>query len=167
MKKIHLLRHAKSDWGDASLADINRPLNARGVRTAQLMALKLHEAGCHFVNIFCSPAVRAQSTICLINEQLPEVALKWKTDEALYTFDSNCLREWFQSLDESISEVLVVGHNPGLTNFCNALSHGDIQNIPTCGYVKLIASNPCTWPEISKTTFIVDTFLKPKELMLN
>jgi len=78
VKKIHLLRHAKSDWGDASLDDIKRPLNARGIRTASAMALELVNAGCSFEHVFCSPAVRAQSTITLIGEQLPNLQITWE-----------------------------------------------------------------------------------------
>jgi phosphohistidine phosphatase len=165
MKRIHLLRHAKSDWGDASLADIDRPLNARGIRATQFMAVKLVEAGCPFVNVFCSPAVRAQSTITLMSKQLSEMHVKWKTDKALYTFDSSDLHEWFRFLDESISECLIVGHNPALTNFCNELTGGDIQNIPTCGYVQLVARSACTWSQLSETPFEIMAFLKPKDLM--
>jgi phosphohistidine phosphatase len=164
MKKIHLLRHAKSDWGDASLEDINRPLNTRGIRTAKLMASKLVEAGCPFVNVFCSPAVRAQSTITLINEQLADTNIDWKTDDALYTFDSSELFLWFQSLDESISECLIVGHNPAFTNFASKISDCDIGNIPTCGYIQLTASRDCRWSDITDTPFTLTTFLKPKAL---
>ncbi len=166
MKTIHLLRHAKSDWSNAALADINRPLNARGNHTAKMMAPALIKAGCNFNHIFCSPAVRAQSTITLISEQLPEAFIQWKTDDALYTFNSDDLLSWFQTLDESISELLMIGHNPALTDFCNHLSGADIANIPTCGYVKLVSAEPCSWSQMNKTDFKIMSFIKPKELML-
>ncbi|MEE9332443.1 MAG: phosphoglycerate mutase family protein [Methylophilaceae bacterium] len=165
MKKIHLLRHAKSDWGDDLLADIDRSLNTRGITVALYMASQLHQAGCPFVHVFCSPAARAQSTIELISKQLPTINFQWQTDEALYTFDSRRLHEWFRSLDESISECLIIGHNPALTNFCNQLSNSEIQNIPTCGYIQLVASRACSWQEVSETPFELTTFLKPKDLM--
>ncbi|MEL6556492.1 MAG: histidine phosphatase family protein, partial [Cyanobacteria bacterium J06621_11] len=63
MKKLHFIRHAKSSWRNAYLADIDRPLNERGVRSCQVMAAQIVKAGCPLDNIFCSPAVRAQSTI--------------------------------------------------------------------------------------------------------
>lgn len=168
MKKIHLLRHAKSDWGNASLADIDRPLNAHGIRIAQLMASKLAEAGCHFSqNVFCSPAVRTQETIKLISEQLPAQHMQWVTEDALYTFESSQLKTWVQSLDESITELLIIGHNPALTYFCNELTNSDISHIPTCGYVQLTATKVCSWPEVSNTLFKVKTFLQPKALGIN
>ncbi len=165
MKKIHLLRHAKSSWGNASLADIDRPLNARGMNTAAFMAPHLLEAGCALDHVFCSPAVRAQATISLISKHLPTIDLTWVTDQDLYTFDSNKLLQWFQNLDESIDELLIIGHNPAFTNLCNLLSHHQIQNIPTCGYVQLTATQTGTWQAISETPFELTTFIRPKALM--
>lgn len=163
MKTIHLLRHAKSDWSDTALTDIDRPLNARGIRSAKLMAIKLVEAGCHFEAIFCSPALRAQSTIQRISEQLPDMNIQLKTDKSLYTFDAAELFSWFQALDDSLSDVLIIGHNPALTDFCYALSDRDIQNIPTCAYVQLKATQPCLWSKIAQTPFTITSFIKPKD----
>lgn len=163
MKTIQLLRHAKSDWTDATLADIQRPLNARGMRSTKLMATKLVEVNCQFDTIYCSPAVRAQSTIQRISEQLPDNNIKWNTDENLYTFDAAELFAWFQKLDNAISSVLIVGHNPALTDFCHALTDSNIQNIPTCAYVRLNAMHECTWSQIAQTPFTLTNFIKPKD----
>ncbi len=165
MKKIHLIRHAKSSWEDDSLLDIDRPLNKRGIRTCQFMASEIVDAGCRFANVFCSSAIRAQSTIELIDQHLPEIEIQWQIDDALYTFNSANLHRWCRVLDESMSEIVIVGHNPAFTNFCNELSNSDIHNIPTCGYAQLVAKNEGTWQEISETSFELTAFLKPKQLM--
>jgi len=165
MKKIHLLRHAKSDWDNKALADIDRPLDERGVRTAIFMASILNNAGCPFVNVFCSPAVRAQSTVELISEHLLEIDFQWQVDNDLYTFNSSRLHEWFRQLDEATSECLIIGHNPALTFFCNQLSNSSIKNIPTCGYAQLTASRECIWQDVSETHFELTSFLRPKDLM--
>lgn len=165
MKRIHLLRHAKSSWADASLADIDRPLNKRGVRTCRFMAQHLYDAGCCFDNVFCSPAVRAQSTIELTSSCLAGKDIRWETDDELYGADSEDLFRWCTSLDESISELMIIGHNPGLTDFCNELSGSSVRNIPTCGYVQLGARMNFRWPETSEGSFELTTFLRPKELM--
>ena len=164
MRKIHLLRHAKSSWADESLADIDRPLNKRGIRTCRFMAQHIYDAGCCFDRVFCSPAVRAQSTIELISRCLPDVDVRWQITEDLYGADSEDLRAWCRSLDESIAEFLIIGHNPTLTDFCNDLSGRCIENIPTCGYVQLTASKGCQWQEITDASFELTTFLRPKEL---
>ena len=165
MKKIHLLRHAKSSWDHASLADIERPLNERGIRTCQLMAPHINDAGCHFTHVFCSPAVRAQSTIELMSKCLPGTSFQWQIDNALYSFNSDELHLWCQKLDESIPEVFIVGHNPALTDFCNELSHSQLKNIPTSGYVQLVAKSKCTWQQLSETPFKLIHFLRPNKLL--
>jgi len=167
MKTIHLLRHAKSSWGDASLDDVDRLLNARGIRTAKSMADALVKAGCTFNHVFCSPAVRAQSTITLISEQLPEANIQWQTDTALYTFESSALLQWLQGRNEAISELMIVGHNPALTLLANQLSDGEIDHLPTCAYVQLTTTAPCTWSDIANTLFEVKALLKPKALGIN
>ena len=165
MKKIHLIRHAKSNWEDGSLADIDRPLSELGINACLFMAQHIVDAGCCFDNVFCSPAVRAQTTIELISSGMSEADVKWQTDEKLYTFSSNSLFRWFRDVDDSISEVLIIGHNPAFTEFCNEISDSDIRNIPTCGYAQLVLPQDCQWQEISEISAELTTFLKPKKLM--
>lgn len=45
MKTIYIIRHAKSDWDDAELHDIERPLADRGLKDARMMATLLKEKG--------------------------------------------------------------------------------------------------------------------------
>ncbi len=165
MKKIHLIRHAKSSWEDSLLSDVQRPLNKRGIRTCQLMASHIYAAGCHFSNVFCSPAVRAHSTIERLNQHLPNVDVQWQTDDALYTFDSERLHQFCRTLSDSVTDVVIVGHNPALTDFCNELSSANIKNLPTCGYVQLLANNDCDWLHMSEMDFELIQFLKPKKMM--
>ena len=163
MKKIHIIRHAKSSWGDVTLSDIDRPLNERGKRDAPIMARVVSEAGCSFEHVFCSPAVRAQSTIELISEALPKSEIEWRVDGALYTFDSPDLLEWFRLLDNALDEITMVGHNPAVTDTCNHLSGDMIANVPTCGYVQLVARQECRWEDIHAGAFELATFLRPKD----
>lgn len=165
MKTIHLIRHAKSSWSQPQLDDINRPLNARGVRSCKAMAPAIVKAGCSFSPIFCSPAVRAQSTIELLNEALPSQALQWQISPDLYCFSSYELLRWFKGLDEGLSEVVVVGHNPALTDFCNEISQAGLDNIPTCGYVQLKSQSNVSWQQLQDVPFELTCFIKPKQLM--
>jgi len=166
MKKIHLIRHAKSSWENAFLTDIDRPLNPRGIRTCQFMAAEIFAAGCRFENVFCSPALRAQATIELLDKHLSSVRIQWQTDERLYSFNSRDLHQWFSSLDEVMSEVVIIGHNPTFTDFCNELAiNSKIENIPTCGYVQLVTEMEDTWKEVSNASFEVVTFLRPKQCL--
>lgn len=164
MQTIHLIRHAKSSWKDDSLTDIARPLNTRGKKTCRCMAQHIADTGCCFEHIFCSPAVRAQSTIERISASL-NAELQWQTAEQLYTFDSAVLFDWCKTLDERVTDPLIIGHNPALTDFCNALGNSTIKNIPTCGYVQLSLDKDCSWPELRKGSAKLAAFLRPKKLM--
>ena len=165
MKKIHLIRHAKSSWKDTTLADIDRPLNKRGFTTSNFMADPILKAGCSFTNIFCSPALRAKTTIERISSHLPHANITWKIDDRLYTFDDGDLFVWFRSLEESINEVTIIGHNPALTDFTNRISHSDIENTPTCGYVQLKSHHAILWKDVTEASFQLSCFLVPKQLM--
>lgn len=164
MKKLHLIRHAKSSWKDSSLADIDRPLNKRGLESCQIMAQQILNAGCDFKHVFCSTAVRAQATIEHISQSLIDRNIQWHLDDALYTFNNQDLFLWWQTLDDSIPEVVMIGHNPAITDFCNEVSDSDIDNIPTCGYVQL-AFDQNLWRDLSEKSTRQLHFLKPKMFM--
>ncbi|NJN00008.1 MAG: phosphoglycerate mutase [Phormidesmis sp. RL_2_1] len=164
MKKLHLIRHAKSSWADGTMADINRPLNQRGIASCRVMAPQMVKAGCCFKQVFCSPAVRAQSTIEQLSQHLPKAAIAWQIEHALYTFDSEDLWTWWRGLDDTLSEVVIVGHNQALTDFCNQVGDQPIENIPTCGYVQL-AFEHRSWQALSAGSAQRLSFLKPKMFM--
>ena len=166
MKTIHIIRHAKSSWDQPNLPDIKRPLNGRGEYVSFAMAKVIYHAGCAFEHVFASPAVRAQATINNIAESLSsEVAITWQTDKQLYTFNSYELFDWLSGVDENIQELIIVGHNPALTDFCDELSDANILNIPTCGYVQLKCSEKVLWRDALQVKWQITTFLKPKEVL--
>ncbi|MEL6601972.1 MAG: histidine phosphatase family protein [Cyanobacteria bacterium J06614_10] len=161
MKKLHLIRHAKSSWNNSNLADIDRPLNQRGLRACQVMAPQIVKAGCSFDTVFCSPAVRAQSTIEEINQALSDQTITWQTDNQLYTFEARDLLSWCQALDEALDDVVVVGHNSAITEFVNWVGDRPLENVPTCGYVQLKLPTE-RWQDLSENSAELVTFLKPK-----
>lgn len=164
MKKLHLIRHAKSSWSDGSLADIERPLNKRGLKSCEVMAEQIVKAGCAFEHVFCSPALRAQSTIENLCAQLTTKEISWQIDQALYTFEVRDLLAWCQGLDDSLTEVVVVGHNSALTDLINMVGDQPLENLPTCGYVQL-ALGDRTWKDLSAGSTELLSFLKPKMFM--
>lgn len=137
MKTLHLIRHAKSSWSDPALADMDRPLNARGKKACKVMAPAIQNTGCTFQTIFCSSARRARQTIELIAAALPNHSTECHLDDELYTFNAMDLLNWCQRLDKALDDIVIVGHNPAITEFCNYLGDIAIDNIPTCGYVQL------------------------------
>lgn len=137
MKTLHLIRHAKSSWGNASLADVERPLNKRGEEACQLMAEHIRNAGCNFSHVYCSMAKRARLTLEGLSQALPGMAIEWTVEESLYTFSHQSLLAWCLDLPDNLDEVVLVGHNPALTRFCNEMGDRLVDNLPTCGYAQL------------------------------
>src|SRR5215211_6975738 len=69
MKTLLLVRHAKSSWADASIEDMDLPLNERGKKDAPAMAKRLKEAGISIDLILSSPAKRARKTAKYFEEE--------------------------------------------------------------------------------------------------
>lgn len=162
MKVLHLIRHAKSDWSDPNVPDIRRPINRKGRRNCQLMTQRIINAGCNFEYIYSSTAARAQLTIKWIAKTLPDRQLDWILDEDLYTFDGDQILKWCRKLPDKQSEVVIVGHNPALIDFCNKmLSQDKIDSMPTSSYVQL-GFDIDSWKELISAKASLESFLKPK-----
>ena len=107
MKKLGLLRHAKSDWGPSDKRDFDRGLNARGKRGAALMGAHVREQGVAWDRLIASPARRVQLTL---ESAAIGPAPQW--DERLYLASTDAI---YQVLHEAGGDaVLIAGHNPGL-----------------------------------------------------
>lgn len=133
MKRIVLIRHAKSSWADSSLADIDRPLNGRGKRDAPFMGKRLQQHGVKPDVVLCSPAKRARKTAKIIAKAVgfPKSSLRY--DQQIYYAGPRVLLHLLKDLDDVADVVFLVGHNYAITDFCCQLSGESIDNIPTCG----------------------------------
>ena len=141
MKKLYLLRHAKSSWKDLTLSDFNRPLNKRGKRDAPLMAKKLKELGIRPDIIISSPAKRAHKTAKIFAKTLHATL---ETEEKLYEAHTSDIKEVIQAAFKKYDSVMIVGHNPELTMFNDEISNIPIFNIPTTGIVGISFQNDGT-----------------------
>ena len=137
MKKLLLIRHAKSSWKDSALADIERPLNKRGKSEAPLMAKRLKKLNILPDLILCSPARRAVSTAKKIAQvlEVPRKAIVY--ERLIYQGDASMLLKMVQQIDDSYNQVFLIGHNPDLTSFAWKLALFEGENIPTCGIVSI------------------------------
>ncbi len=136
MKALGLVRHAKSSWRDARLPDRDRPLNRRGERDAPEMGRRLAARGFAPDLVVTSPAVRAATTARIIARALGYPEGRIVEDERLYDAASGEILDVIRGLEDRCDRALVFGHNPGLTDLVNALSHDWIPNVPTCGVVE-------------------------------
>ena len=137
MKTLTLLRHAKSSWKDTSLQDRERPLNRRGQRDAPVMAERIKESGIRPSLILSSPAVRAWTTAKSIAHEIGYPIEFLQQEQRLYHASTRNLLVVIAEQDDGFNNLMIVGHNPGLTDFANHLIPDLTHNIPTCGFVSL------------------------------
>jgi phosphohistidine phosphatase len=137
MKILTLVRHAKSDWKDASLSDRKRPLNRRGRRDAPQMGTRIVNHGIRPSLIISSPAVRAWRTAKIIAKEIGYPAEFLQREESLYLASLDELLDTVVAQDNGFNSLMVVGHNPGMTDFANFLVPGLTNNLPTAGVVSV------------------------------
>jgi phosphohistidine phosphatase len=136
MKQLILLRHAKSSWKNSTLDDADRPLADRGERDAPRMAARLKNRGAHPTLLLTSPARRALRTAEIVGLALGLGAAQLRTVPELYLASPEDIRGVLAAQDDKHDCVLVVGHNPGLTELVNELLPGlALDNLPTTGVV--------------------------------
>jgi len=134
------MRHAKSSWDDPGLADHDRPLNKRGRRDAPRVGEWLRRQRLRPELIVSSTAKRARKTAELVAESCGYDGELVVQSELYHA----SLREWLsviQTLPESASRVLCVGHNPGLEEALASWTHQEIS-MPTAAVAHLELS--CT-----------------------
>ncbi|MDF1581468.1 MAG: histidine phosphatase family protein [Desulfuromonadales bacterium] len=147
MKYLTLLRHAKSSWKDPGCDDFDRSLNKRGRQDAPLIGGRLAMLGEVPEVIISSPARRARNTADLVAAALPCQPLAIRYEPRIYEAVLGTLIEIVNQLDDDWQNVMLVGHNPGLTDLVNAFAPCKIDNIVTCGLVKL-AFRVDSWRDI-------------------
>ena len=137
MKTLTLVRHAKSSWKDRTLRDRDRPLNKRGTRDAPVMGQRIAAAGIRPALIVSSPAERAWTTARVVAGELSYPLEFLQRDENLYLASLDDWLDVVAAQEESFNSIMLVGHNPGLTDFANYLSPGLTHNVPTAGVVSV------------------------------
>lgn len=163
MKTLYLLRHAKSDWGEGTLSDVERPLNPRGQRDAPQVGQRLAQRFAPFPQ-FCSCARRASDTLDAVLDNWPAAAaLPREQSDSLYTFQAGDLLHWLQQRPASLDGLMLVGHNPALTVLtCLLVGEPVVDNLPTAGFVALSLSID-DWAEAGPGCAALDALLRPKD----
>jgi phosphohistidine phosphatase len=135
--QLTLLRHAKSAWDDAGKKDRDRPLNDRGERDAPVMGQRLRARDARPTLIVTSPAVRARRTAQIVAREIGYPAEFLQLEEDLYLASANQIIEVLARQESTFRDIVVCGHNPGMTDLANRLTGAGIDNIPTTGIVTI------------------------------
>ncbi|MBD2724585.1 MULTISPECIES: SixA phosphatase family protein [Hymenobacter] len=149
MKTLYLLRHAKSSWSFDELSDQERPLNDRGRDDAPLMGKALAKRRICPDLVVSSPAVRAMSTAVLVAREMQYPHDKIVVDAGIYNTDVDGLLGVIHHLPDTAASVLLVGHNPTITETANELSPSSLNEMPTAAVVCLRFDTD-RWEEVAK-----------------
>ncbi len=159
MKKLYIIRHAKSSWSDSSLSDFDRPLNKRGKVNAPLMGGRLKKRKIVPDIIISSPALRAKTTAKLIAKKVKYLK-KILFNQNIYDADFGVLSKILKKTDNENSTLFLFGHNPELNMLAEEYVGFD-ENIVTCGVVE-IEFDCDRWQDIGSDNAKLISFDYPK-----
>ncbi len=162
MRSLYLVRHAKSSWDTPGLSDLERPLNKRGKQDAPMMGKLLKNLGEIPDLIITSPAKRANSTAKRIATEIDYNEKVIIINDLLYMADIENFIEVIKDVNEKFKKIMIFSHNYGITDFANYISTSDIENIPTCGVVKIDFKFD-SWNKIKKEKGKLVFFEYPKK----
>jgi phosphohistidine phosphatase len=168
MRRLWLLRHAKSSWDDPVLDDRDRPLAPRGRDAAARMARHLERAEVRPSLVVCSSALRARETLAAV---LPSLGtdLDVRIDPACYTFSGSQLLEVVRALSDEHTTVLIVGHNPATEALATTLARGGERlsalraKYPT-GALAGLELDIVAWTDAGPGSGVLTDFVTPREL---
>ena len=171
MKRLSLLRHAKSSWADTGQRDFDRPLNARGREAAPVMGAFMAKRDIVPDRIFCSTAARTRETLSLILPRLrAEPIVEFRDD--FYLADPGLMMEAVCEADPLSHHILIIAHNPGLEVLAMRLTDPERSDIAALARIAekyptaALASfeGPDTWAEFGRGACALDLFATPKEI---
>lgn len=136
MKTLYVLRHAKAASDEPGRDDIDRPLAERGQRESARLGKYIAEAGIRPGLVCCSPAIRARETLAAVLAAVGVLPVVY--DEYLYGATAKDLLALLRALPNDLNAVMIVGHNPALSDLVNALSSVE-DDLPTATLVTLDA----------------------------
>ena len=158
MKKLILVRHAKSDWPEDT-DDFDRPLADRGLEDAVKMSKFLKDNNIEIQKFVSSPAVRALNT-CKIFNQTYDIEID--TNQKLYNPSERNFESVIYDLENDVNSVAMFSHNNGISNFANSMSD-DVFMFPTCGVAGFQIETD-SWSDFENAKKKLVFFYEPKKI---
>ena len=132
MKKLYLIRHAKSKKNVTGIRDIDRRLTKRGERQVEYIAKCLKKSGIKVQSCYSSPAKRAYDTAKGIAPKIGIVENDIKIDKSIYNSNILKLLHIVKNISDEMESIAIFGHNPEFLNFVNYLAIKPVKKFPTC-----------------------------------
>ncbi len=161
MRILTLVRHAKSSRDYPELSDFERPLTPGGRKDAAAIAAKLRKAGLKPDLLVTSPALRAISTAQVFAEMLGIKPEHIVVNPYIYEASTQTLLHITRTLPATAYEVMLFGHNPGITHFAHELAECAFDEMPTSSAVRIELAVKA-WPLVRHGAGKVLRFDEPK-----
>lgn len=162
MKTLFLIRHAKSDWENTNLLDIERHLNVRGYSNANMMSKILKEKSMMPDLIISSPAIRAMTTALIFARNLNYNSNNILIKQELYDSSVKDYLTVVSNIDNQFQSVMLFAHNPTISSFADALTKALAMEMPTCAIVG-ITFDADNWNDIKNKKGELFLFDYPKK----
>ena len=163
MKRLYLLRHGKSSKDDPRLVDEERPLTPKGVRKTLLVTDYLKKQGIRPGLILSSHAVRAYETASLVAAGLDYPKDQISVDRKIYDGYYDRILEIIYGTDNKIGSLMIVGHNPSITQLANLFLNPGIDEMVTSAIVS-ISFDTDAWEKIPLCEATTEFLVCPKQL---
>ena len=155
MKKLLLLRHAKSSWA-YSVEDYDRPLSEKGINDINKVSLKNIGFFKKFQMVLTSPANRALHTSTIFTRNVFIKFEKLRVVDELYTFDYKDVVDYVYKLDNALSSVALIGHNPAFSQVAEYLSDKHPPGLKTSDWIMLEFEQK-EWSKINNGTYTYES----------
>lgn len=162
-RELILIRHIKSAWGDLSLPDFERPIKKSRIADGEQMAKKLFKLQLQPDLILCSPAKRTKQTAEYFCTGLNYNYDRIQFDQRLYESSAQEYLAVIRETAPAIRTLVVVGHNPSITDFANLFVRPRIEEVPTTGVIWLQLES-ADWELYTTTPCSLSYFLTPDTL---
>jgi len=169
MKRLTLLRHAKSSWDEPVTRDFDRPLNAKGKRAARAIGRHMRDEGMLFDRVVASPATRVQETLDEVADGYGR-GLRPTLDKRVYLAAAGTLLDIIQETPEDAESLLLSGHNPGMEDLVLLLVPGGCgvreaveEKFPTASLAE-IRFDGARWKDVRSGSGTLTRFVRPRDL---
>lgn len=163
MKRLILVRHAKTEVIRYDITDFQRSLMERGIEDSKLIARKLLLKNIIPDLMISSPANRAIETALLFAEILDyPIELIEQFDELYDGFTTQELLGMIDHLGNDNETIMIVGHNPSIEYLAFNLTEEFYKEVPTCAVIG-IDFDVEKWSEIEVRTGKLSIYEFPKK----
>jgi len=163
MKTLYIVRHAKSSWDFPELPDVDRPVIEIGIIKTKKIVSELNKRSISVDLMICSHAKRAMETSKIIATGINYPVEKIEVSKHIYQVDRDDIFNLLFSVNDNVDSLMIIGHNPTLTQFANLFLEEKMDILPTSGVVSL-SFETGNWIGIIKAAHKTNFILFPNQM---